>query len=199
MSDEGVGNEVVMLIASWSSALAPLDGDGARDEGLAVSASPLGGESSVLEVLDEVRLPPFESLVDSDEILVVLLASSGVADARSVRAVAKAGGNARPRLSARRKIPAAAFRLKKNRLGALSSSTSAKDENAPPALGHSEVSAVQHSPGEVVKPEVAQRTENDGEISSTLGREQAGDILNEDPSSCAYKLICDSSELEEQS
>jgi hypothetical protein len=49
-----------------------------------------------------------------------------------------------------------------------------------------------------VKPDVAQRPENDREISSTLGREQAGDVLNDDPSAWANKLICDSSELEEE-
>jgi hypothetical protein len=49
-----------------------------------------------------------------------------------------------------------------------------------------------------VKPDVAQRTENDSEISSTGGTEQAGDVLNDDPSAGTNKLICDSGELEEQ-
>jgi hypothetical protein len=49
-----------------------------------------------------------------------------------------------------------------------------------------------------VKPDVAQRPENDCEISSTGGREQAGDVLNEQPSSRSNKLIGDTGELEEQ-
>jgi len=71
-------------------------------------------------------------------------------------------------LAARLMIPAAAFGLKKNLGGASATSTSGKDENAAPTLGHSEVSAIQHSPGEVVKPELAQRREYDGEISPTV-------------------------------
>jgi hypothetical protein len=107
-------------------------------------------------------------------------------------------GSSLPRFSARRKIPAAALGLKQNRSGAVSNSTSANDEDASAPLGHSEVSAVQHSPGEVVKPDVAQRPQNDREISSTGGTEQAGDVLNNDPSAWANKLICDPGELEEQ-
>jgi hypothetical protein len=66
-------------------------------------------------------------------------------------------------------MPRAAFGLKKYFEGTSSCNTSAsEDEDAAPSLGHSEVSAVQHSPGEVVKPELGQRRENDGEISSVL-------------------------------
>jgi hypothetical protein len=156
----------------------------------------------------EVVSPTFESsegtcasaaISEPDDVLIVLLASSWCWDARSMRASAKGRGNSRPRFAARRKIPAAALGLKKNLSGTVASSTSPNDEDASPALGHSEVSAVQHSPGEVVKPDVAQRAENDREISSTGGREQAGDVLNDDPSSWAYKLICDPGELEEES
>jgi hypothetical protein len=50
-----------------------------------------------------------------------------------------------------------------------------------------------------VKPEVAQRPYHDPEISSTVGSEQAGDVLNDDPSTGSNKLACDSGELEEQS
>jgi hypothetical protein len=83
-------------------------------------------------------------------------------------AASKCSGNFFPRFSARRKIPAAAFGLKKYFGATLSSSTSRKDEDAPPSLWHSEVSAVQHSPGPVQKPEFGQRRENDGEISPML-------------------------------
>jgi hypothetical protein len=137
-----------------------------------------------------------------DDVLIVFLPSSWCADARAVRASAKACGDSRPRFSARRKIPAAALGLKKNRSGTVSSSTSANDEDASPPLGHSEVSAVQHSPGEVVKPEVAQRREYDGEVSSRsvlrAGKE-SGNVLKEDPSAWANKLICDAGEFEEES
>lgn len=50
-----------------------------------------------------------------------------------------------------------------------------------------------------MKPDVAQRPENDSEISATVGSEQAGDVLKEEPSAWANKLICDSGELEEES
>jgi len=67
-------------------------------------------------------------------------------------------------------MPAAALGLKKYLAGTSASNTSAsEDEHASAALGDSEVSAVQHSPGEVVKPELGQRRENDGEIPSGLG------------------------------
>jgi hypothetical protein len=50
-----------------------------------------------------------------------------------------------------------------------------------------------------VKPDVAQRPDHDREISSVVGSEQAGDVLNDDPSSCWNNPICDTGELEEQS
>jgi anti-sigma factor RsiW len=84
-------------------------------------------------------------------------------------ALSKGSGKSLPRLFARRKIPAAAFGLKKNLLGTVTSSTSGNDENTPPPLGHSEVSAVQNSVGEVMKPELGQRLENDSEITASVG------------------------------
>jgi hypothetical protein len=134
----------------------------------------------------------------SHDVLVVFLSPSGCADARAARASAKARGNSRPRFSARRKIPAAALGLKKNLSGTVSNSTSANDEDASPPLGHSEVTTVQHSPGEVVKPDVAQRADHDGEITSVGGTEQAGDVLNDDPPGWSNKLIGTAGELEEQ-
>ncbi|HTZ63507.1 MAG TPA: hypothetical protein VMB51_05330 [Solirubrobacteraceae bacterium] len=109
------------------------------------------------------------SLEGADDVDVVLFASPRFVDASSVRARCKAGGNSRPCFSARRKIPAAALGLKKNLAGTSSSSTSGNDEDASPPLGHSEVSAVQHSPGEVVKPDVGQRREYEGEVASFVG------------------------------
>jgi hypothetical protein len=133
-----------------------------------------------------------------DEVGVELRSPSGPVVATADSACLRCGGSSRPLLSARRKIPAAALRLKKYLGATLSSSTSAKDENSAPSLGHSEVSAVQDSPGEVVKPELGQRRENDGKIPSALGGKESGYVLNEDIPSGLYKLICDPRELKEE-
>jgi hypothetical protein len=137
-----VGNEGVGGVAVGSLAISADKGGGDKMPGLGV-------------VVVGSPLPAIESV--DNNVLVVLLPSSGCADARARSASAKACGSSRPRFSARRKIPAAALGLKKNLSGTVSSSTSASDEDASPPLGHSEVSAVQHSPGEIVKPDVAQR------------------------------------------
>jgi hypothetical protein len=65
-------------------------------------------------------------------------------------------------------------------------------------LGDSEESAVQHSVGDVVKPEVGQRRENDSEISATVRGKESGYVLDEDESSRPNKFIGDSHELVEQ-
>jgi hypothetical protein len=65
-------------------------------------------------------------------------------------------------------------------------------------LGDSEVSAVQHSPGEVVKPDVGQRREYDGEIASAVGGKKSGNVLNEDIPSGPNKVVGCSDELEEE-
>jgi hypothetical protein len=96
-------------------------------------------------------------------------------------------------------MPAAALGLKENLGGQSATSTSGKDEDAPPPLGHSEVSAVQHSPGEVVKPALGQRRENDGEISAVVRGKESGNVLNEDKPSGANKLVSEPHELEEES
>jgi hypothetical protein len=105
-------------------------------------------------------------------------------------------------------MPAIAFGLKKNLGGTVASSTSGKDEDASPTLGHSEVSAVENSPGDVMKPEVDQDAEKDREISAlslfssvlvlARGTEKTGDVLDEDPAAFGDALVGDSSELEEQ-
>jgi hypothetical protein len=64
-------------------------------------------------------------------------------------------------------------------------------------LWHSEESTVQHSPGEVVKPEVGQRRENDPEVSSPIRGKESGNILNENPSSIPENKVRDSGGLEE--
>jgi hypothetical protein len=113
--------------------------------------------------------------------------------------VSKGVGRARPRLSARRKIPAAAFGLKKNRSGTVPCRTSGNDEDASPPLGHTEVSAVQHSPGEIVKPELGQRRENDSEIPAVVAGKKSGYVLKDDPASVPNKVIGNPCEGEEKS
>jgi hypothetical protein len=85
-------------------------------------------------------------------------------------------GRARPRAFARLKIPAAALGLKKNLGGTSASSTSGKDEDAPPSLGHSEVAAIQDSPGEVVKPEVAEDAADHRELGAVVLIEKASGL-----------------------
>ena len=96
-------------------------------------------------------------------------------------------------------MPAAALGLKKNLSCAVATSTSGNDEDALPSLGHAEVSAVQNSPCDIMEPEVGQRPEEDRKVLSSVGGEQSGDVLNDDPSVLVKTLVCDSGELEEQS
>ena len=81
------------------------------------------------------------------QIHVVLCPSSRLVDARTVRAACKAGGNSRPRFSALRRIPRAAFGLKKYRSDTLLCRTADK-EHAAAALGDSEMLAVQNPPAD---------------------------------------------------
>lgn len=183
--DEGWGDDATDIVASG----AHMGSDGACDERRASPCPVLAGVEA---------LGP-ESV--SDKVDIVLFAASGVADpvgvssagegggdevpscgflgsnpvsASAARASRKGRGNSLARFSARRKIPAAALGLKKNRSGTVSNSTSGNDEDTSPPLGHSEVSAVQHSPGEVVKPDVGQRRENDREVPSVSSSARRG-------------------------
>jgi hypothetical protein len=125
---------------------------------------------------------------------------TGVVEVIATRASAVANGlgNVFPRRVARRKIPAAALGLKQYLGGTLASSTSAKEVDAPPPLGHAEVSAVQHSPGEIVNPEVGQRRENEGEIAAAVRGKQSGYVLKEHPAPSGEKSGSDAGELEEE-
>jgi hypothetical protein len=110
------------------------------------------------------------------------------------RASAKCRGNCRPRFSALLSIPAAALEERKKR-GGTSGSKMSDNEHSAASLGNSEESRVQHSPGHAI-PELGQRRENDGEISSAVGRQESGNVLNEEPA--GLKSVCDSCELEEE-
>ena len=81
-------------------------------------------------------------------------------------AASNASGNFFPRFSARRRIPAHAFALKKNRCGTTPVSKVSDNEHTTASLGHSEVLSVQHSVCEPV-PELPQRPEDGTKIPSS--------------------------------
>jgi hypothetical protein len=98
-----------------------------------------------------------------------------------VSACNNAGGSAFPRLSARRRMPAHAFGLKKNRGGTVCASSSTRDnEHTTASLGHSEVLSVQHSVGEPI-PEFDQRPEEGAKRLSSVLRQDTRDVFPHDP------------------
>ena len=120
---------------------------------------------AVVRVLPARALEPAVARVDgrrgfgSDDVDVVFLAPSCVpAFATAFSAASKAGGNARPRASARRRIPAQARALKKYRCGTSPVSKTSDNEHALPSLGHSEVLSVKNAVGEPI-PEFCQPSE----------------------------------------
>jgi hypothetical protein len=204
-----VGDEVLALVAGGSAGvLGPLGGDGGNNESVGcvgvwplpvVACDPVG---------DEVDIVLLSSSGHADSCADSRSAREGSRDARSCNARSSAAGIARPRFPARLKIPAAACGLKENLAAHAATSTSGKDVDTPPPLGYSEESAVQNSVGEVVKPEVGQRRENDREvpsrsvdssflISSRAGKE-SGYVLDEDVASWSNKFIGESGELVEE-
>jgi hypothetical protein len=96
-----------------------------------------------------------------------------------------AAGSSLPRFAARRKMPAAARGDRKNLAGAVGSSTSARvtrgqDEYSPSSLRHAEIASVEDSVSHAI-PEFGKPPEKDGEISSAVGGEETGNVLQEDP------------------
>jgi hypothetical protein len=81
-------------------------------------------------------------------------------------AVCSEGGNDLPRFSARLRIPAHAFWLKKYR-GGTSSSKMSDNEHSTASLGDSEEASVQHSEGPPI-PDVLQRPEDGTQIPSSV-------------------------------
>lgn len=116
--------------------------------------------------------------------------------ASSVSARLKGPGRSRPRFSARRRMPAAAFGLKKNLGGTSRVSKTADNEHTAASLGHAEVLSVEHPPG-VPIPEFSQRPKDGSEVSPAVTRQKARDVLEENPTGSA--LSSEASELEEQS
>src|SRR5438132_2874122 len=99
-----------------------------------------------------------------------------VVDAKDSSATLSAVGDVRPRRAARLRMPAAAFGLKENRGGALSSKI-CDNEHATAALGDSEPLRIQDSPRDVQRPCVGQGVKRRPEIPSPIATEGAGDVL----------------------
>jgi hypothetical protein len=97
-----------------------------------------------------------------------------------VSAASKGRGNSRPRRDARRRIPLAAFGLKKYLRGTGRVSKTSDNEHATAALGDSEVLSVQHSVGEPI-PESPQVSEDGSKRPPSVDRQEARDVLEDDP------------------
>ena len=99
--------------------------------------------------------------------------------ASSRRAASKAGGNSRPRFSARRRIPRAAFGLKKYFADTRFCRTADK-EHATAALGDSEIAAVQN-PVADDRPALPKSREDGPHIGSPAAAKKPWNILEESP------------------
>lgn len=112
----------------------------------------------------------------------------------ATRAASKCVGNALPRLSARRSIPAAAFGLKEYFGWAWGSKMSDNVDTAAP-LWDSEVLRVEYAPRQA-EPDVGQRIHDDSEIVSFRGSKEPWNVLDEEPR--RPKFLRDAGELEEE-
>jgi hypothetical protein len=120
------------------------------------------------------RARPNTSQRARNDVHVVFLSAAGVsAFATAFSAASKCGGNARPRDSARRRIPAQAFALKKYRCGTSPVSKTSDNEHTVPSLGdgaavavHSHKLSVQNAVGEPI-PEEAQEPEEGTKVPSS--------------------------------
>jgi hypothetical protein len=121
--------------------------------GLVWPYAPPGSGSAGCEGSDDVGSVPIE-----------------VCCARASSAAAKAPGNVSPRLAARRRIPLAAFGLKKyfDRCGPVSKTSGNEDTRA--SLGNSEVLSVQHSPRHAI-PEFIQVADDGEEVEAVVDGE----------------------------
>lgn len=110
-----------------------------------------------------------------NDVHVVFLSPAGVAaSATAFSAASKCGGNARPRDSARRRIPAQALALKKYRCGTSPVSKTSDNEHTLPSLWdgtpvavHSHKLSVQNAVGEPI-PEEAQEPEEGTKVPSSV-------------------------------
>ena len=95
-------------------------------------------------------------------------------------AASSSGGRDFPRFAARRRIPAQAFWLKKNRSGMRPISKTCDNEDSTTTLGNSEVLCVQHSVGPPI-PELAQRPEEGSQDPSSVNRQDTWDVFPNHP------------------
>lgn len=93
----------------------------------------------------------------------------------------KLAGRFLPIRSVRRRIPVAAFGLKKYFSGTSCVSMHGNNEDSTALLGDSEVFAVKHTPCDTI-PEPVQRLEYDGEVSSSVAREKAVHVFEDNGS-----------------
>ncbi|GHD80399.1 hypothetical protein GCM10007394_11710 [Salinibacterium amurskyense] len=107
----------------------------------------------------------------------------------------KGGNRFLPIRSALLRIPVAAFGLKKYRCGGRRVSKISDDEDSTAALGDPEVSTVKNSPRHAI-PELGQRSNDESEISSLVGREETRNVFDND--SFGATLFKKPSKLEEE-
>ena len=119
----------------------------------------------------------------------------GCDDATACKAISSGSGRLRPRRDARRRIPVAAFALKKYRGSAWVSSTCDK-EHATAALGDSEVLTVESAPLDVVKAAVGQNSKEDSEIAALVRGKKSGHVLVDDPS--RFDMRCKGDHVEDE-
>jgi hypothetical protein len=111
----------------------------------------------------------------------VVFSSASRRIARDSNAARKCDGNVRPRLSALRKMPAAARGLKKN-LGGTWGSKISDNEHSTASLGDSEKSAVEHAPLNPIPALDHENPEDFCKVSAFVATEKSGNILEHKPS-----------------
>jgi hypothetical protein len=116
--------------------------------------------------------------------------------AKISNALLKGGNRFLPMRSARLSIPLAAFELKKYFWGTAPFSITSHNEHSLARLGDSEVFAVKHTPSDSI-PVLGQRSNNDFEVSSSVGRQKAWNIL--DDTNCGATLLKQSRKLIKES
>jgi hypothetical protein len=124
-----------------------------------------------------------------------------------------AGGNSRPLFAARRRIPRAAFGLKKYLGGTAPPSRIADKEHTPAPLGNSEILSVKHAPagaadgadadpgaspaaGRDGRRPAGEASEDGGEVGPPVLGEKTRDVLEQNPT--GSERISDSGEVKEQ-
>lgn len=116
--------------------------------------------------------------------------------AKISNAFLKGGNRFLPMRSARLSIPRAAFGLKKYFCGTPPFSITSHNEDSLARLGDSEVCAIKHTPSHTI-PELGQRSNNDCEVSPSVGREEAWNVF--DNTNCGAAVLKKPTKLTKQS